>query len=168
MKHVELELLNESWVKVIHQEWAILTVQDQNKVNGMTVNWVQIGWLWNKPVVTVYVRPQRHTYPLINEHDTFSLAFFDSKERENLAYLGKASGKDEDKLAHCGYTCSSINGTPFIDQARLVLMLKKLHVSDLKKEDFTDSSIVDNCYPKEDFHRIFVAEITDTLIQEEA
>ena len=75
--------------------------------------------------VTVYVRPQRHTYPLIERENSFSLAFFDNDQREKLAYLGKASGKDEDKLAHVGYTTTLLDGAPCIDQARLVLVLKK-------------------------------------------
>ena len=98
MKKIEIEKLDRNLISLIHNDWAVLTVQDEGKVNGMTVNWVQMGWLWNKAVVTVYVRPQRHTYPLIERENSFSLAFFDNDQREKLAYLGKASGKDEDKL----------------------------------------------------------------------
>lgn len=166
MKRVELEKLQENFVQIIHQGWPVLTVQDDGKVNGMTVNWVQIGWLWNKPVVTVYVRPQRHTYPLINRENQFSLAFFDESERKNLAYLGKASGRDEDKLAHCGYTTTLIDGAPVIEQARLVLTLKKLYVSDIKEDAFSEPSIIDSAYPKKDFHRSFVAEIVSVLEQD--
>ena len=160
MKQVELEKLNGNFVNMIHQGWPVLTVQDEGKVNGMTVNWVQIGWLWNKPVVSVYVRPQRHTYPLINKEEYFSLDFFEESERKNLSYLGSASGKDEDKLAHCNYTTSIINNAPVIDQAKLVMTLKKLHVTDLKEEQFYDKEVMDKAYPNKDFHRVFVAEIT--------
>lgn len=166
MKHVEIEAHQEDWIKTIHQGWAVLTVQDQDKVNGMTVNWVQIGYLWNRPVVSVYVRPQRHTFGLINEASTFSLAFFDDSHRANLAYLGKASGKEEDKLKHCEYSVSYTEQTPWINEARMVLLCKKCYVQDMDKASFLDPTILDSAYPKEDFHRLIVAEITDTLIQE--
>ena len=66
-KKEKIEDLKVNLIKAIHLDWPVLTVKDNNKVNGMTVNWVQLGYLWNKHVVTVYVRPQRHTFPLINE-----------------------------------------------------------------------------------------------------
>jgi len=166
MKKVELEKLNENFVNLIHEGWPVLTVQDQGKVNGMTVNWVQLGWLWNKPVVTVYVRPQRHTFKLINQEDTYSLAFFDESHRQNLSYLGSKSGKDEDKLKHCDYTTTRIENTPVIDQARLIFTIKKLYVHDLKAEEFIDSEVKNSAYANQDFHRVFVGEITEVLINE--
>lgn len=69
MKKIEIEKLDRNLISLIHNDWAVLTVPDEGKVNGMTVNWVQMGWLWNKAVVTVYVRPQRHTYPLIEREN---------------------------------------------------------------------------------------------------
>ena len=53
MKKIEIEKLDRNLISLIHNDWAVLTVQDEGKVNGMTVNWVQMGWLWNKAVVTV-------------------------------------------------------------------------------------------------------------------
>ena len=165
-KKEKIEDLKVNLIKAIHLDWPVLTVKDNNKVNGMTVNWVQLGYLWNKHVVTVYVRPQRHTFPLINEEETFSLAFFPESEKDNLAYLGKASGRDEDKLAHCNYTVLWEKGTPVIEQANMVFICKKRYVSNLKLEEFQDQSIVDNCYAHHDFHHVFVAEITEVLIKE--
>lgn len=166
MKKVELEKLNENFVNLIHEGWPVLTVQDQDKVNGMTVNWVQLGWLWNKPVVTVYVRPQRHTFGLINDQDTYSLAFFDETHRKNLSYLGTKSGKDEDKLKNCGYTTTFIDNTPVIDQASLIFTIKKLYVHDLKAEEFIADEVKSSAYPNQDFHRVFIGEITEVFINE--
>ncbi len=166
MKKVELESLVLNWVKSIHHDWAVITVQDKGKVNGMTINWAQMGWLWNKHVVSLYVRPQRHTYPLINEEDTFSLAFFDESFRKELAYLGRVSGRDEDKLQVCNFTTSLLDETPVIDQAKMVFTLKKLHVSDLKEDDFTTTAITDSAYPEKDYHRVIVAEIVSCYIEE--
>ena len=166
MKKFDIEQLNKNLISLIHNEWAVLTVEGKEKVNGMTVNWVQTGWLWNKPVVTVYVRPQRYTYPLIENTDHFSLAFFDEKERENLRYLGTASGREEDKLAHVGYTVSYLDDTACIEQASLVLTLKKLAVTQITADQFTDEPIRQSAYPKEDYHKAYVCEIIGAYTKE--
>lgn len=159
MRKIEIQSCSENLIHLIAKDWAIVTVQDEKKVNGMTVSWGQFGQLWNKNVVTVYIRPQRYTYPLIESVETFSLAFFSEEHRENLAYLGKVSGRDEDKLEHCGYTTSLLEGIPCIDQAKLVLLCRKCYVQDLKKECFADQEIVSHHYPNHDFHRSYVCEI---------
>ena len=145
MKKIEIEQLDKNLISMIHNDWAVLTVPDEGKVNGMTVNWVQMGWLWNKAVVTVYVRPQRHTYPLIEQNECFSLAFFDDDQR--------------DKLAHVGYTTTILDGAPCIDQARLVLVLKKLAAMELTGSQFVDKTVEAASYPHQDYHKAYTCEI---------
>ncbi len=166
MKKIEIEKLDRNLISLIHNDWAVLTVPDEGKVNGMTVNWVQMGWLWNKAVVTVYVRPQRHTYPLIERESCFSLAFFDNDQREKLAYLGKASGKDVDKLAHVGYTTTLLDGAPCIDQARLVLVLKKLATMEISDAEFIDKAVENASYPNRDYHKAYTCEILAAYLNE--
>lgn len=165
LKKIPVSKLDANLFSLISKDWAVLTVNTPNKVNGMTVSWVQFGHLWNKNVVTVYVRPQRYTFPFIDEQETFSLAFFDEEYRAKLSYLGKASGKDEDKLSHCEFTTSLVENTPVIDQAKLVFVLRKIFVTDIKEENFLDASVVKRCYPKKDFHRAYTAEIVQVLIK---
>lgn len=166
MKKIEIEQLGRNLISMIHNDWAVLTVQDIGKVNGMTVNWAQMGWLWNKPVVTVYVRPQRHTYPLIEKQTEFSLAFFDPDQKDKLAYLGKASGRDEDKFAHVGYTTELLDGVPCITQARLVLTLRKLATMEVRDAAWIDKAIDEACYPKHDYHKAYTCEITAAWMQD--
>ncbi|WP_312643512.1 hypothetical protein [Hydrogenoanaerobacterium sp.] len=35
----------------------LLTAESDGKINTMTVNWGQMGYLWNRCVTTIYVRP---------------------------------------------------------------------------------------------------------------
>ena len=41
--------------------WGLLCAGTMAKHNAMTISWGGMGTLWGKPVVTVYVRPNRHT-----------------------------------------------------------------------------------------------------------
>ena len=84
---IKIDDLNENWVKKIHYEWALIVTNDTDKVNAMTANWLQMGYLWNKNVVTVYVRPERHTYNTMENSEFFSVAFFNPEHKKNLMFL---------------------------------------------------------------------------------
>ncbi len=156
-KKINLDDLNENWVKKIHHEWALIVTEDTDKINAMTANWLQMGWLWNKNIVTVYVRPQRHTYKTMENSDVFSIAFFSPEHKKNLMYLGTASGKEEDKLKHCNYHTTVLDGTPVIEEADLVFTVKKLYQHHLTDANFTvDSTTI---YPQQDFHLETIGEI---------
>ena len=83
---IKIDDLNENWVKKIHYEWALIVTNDTDKVNAMTANWLQMGYLWNKNTMTVYVRPERHTYKTMENSDVFSVAFFSPEHKKNLMY----------------------------------------------------------------------------------
>ena len=159
---IKYDDIHENLGKKIHYEWPLLVVDDKehNKVNAMTVNWVQTGYLWRRNVVTVYVREARYTYNLINSEDTFALCFLNGEHKTNLAYLGSASGKDEDKLAKCHYHTAKHLDTAYIEESDLVLICKKLYVDHLKHDNFLfdESEVYNN-----DYHEFIIAEVVDVL-----
>ncbi len=68
---------------LLDKEWALL-VAGKDKANPMTVSWGGFGTLWNKPVVTVYVRPTRFTFCLLETEPEFTLNFLPSALRGAL------------------------------------------------------------------------------------
>ena len=42
--------------EIYDKDWALLTAGSAEKFNTMTISWGGLGTLWNKPVVTVYVK----------------------------------------------------------------------------------------------------------------
>lgn len=149
----------------VSNQWAVIATQDEGKVNGMTISWFQMGYLWRHDVVTVYVRPQRHTFPLINEQKTFGLCFFNHQgdNKQKLGYLGSASGKNEDKLAKCGFDARYDGETPYIAQADMVFICEKLYEQDIDPAGFDDSTIDSKEYAIKDYHRMYVAKIVKVL-----
>ncbi len=57
------------------------------------------GRFRGKNVVTVGIRPQRFTKEFVDAGDTFTLTFFDGERKQEMGYLGKVSGRDEDRSA---------------------------------------------------------------------
>ncbi|MFV0479196.1 MAG: flavin reductase family protein [Anaerorhabdus sp.] len=164
-KEIKSSELDKNIFEMIAKEWAIITVQADQKVNAMTASWLQMGHLWNKDVVTVYVRPQRYTNDFIKKEETFSVAFFGEGYRKELAYLGVATGREEDKLEHCQMSTTLWDNVPIIEQAEVVFVCKKLYQGQLNKEKFLDEDVRETCYEKDDFHHAYVAEIVHVLVK---
>ena len=111
---------------------ALLTAGDKNGCNTMTIGWGQMGRLWNLPVCTVYVRPERYTYSFLESQDCFTLSVLPENEKKIMGLCGSRSGRDIDKIKECGLTVRYGAGdAPFFDEADLVLVCRKMYVQDL-------------------------------------
>ena len=64
MKSIAIKDLSENFFEVIGKEWMLVTAGSKEHFNTMTASWGGIGWLWNKPVVFVFIRSERYTYEL--------------------------------------------------------------------------------------------------------
>ena len=152
-------------ISMIAKDWALVTARREDEVNTMTISWGGVGCLWNKPVAFVFVRHHRHTYLFTEAADGFSVSFFDESWRKALAYCGSVSGRDEDKIAHCGFATLLEDGVPYFAEASTVLICKKLYAQDLG-EEFALSPVVADQYPEKDYHRMYVGEISKVLVKE--
>ena len=148
------------------KNWGLLSAGDENAFNSMTVSWGTIGELWGKHVVFVFVRPQRYTYEFCEKNDTFSLSVMPAGFNKELGVFGSKSGRDCDKYAATGLTPAFDGGTAYCEQAKSVFILKKVAAFDFDPNTFIDPSIVPDCYPAHDFHRVYVGEITKLLVNE--
>lgn len=85
---------------------AFLTVMDkQGRVNIMTIGWAQAGVIWGLPVLTVLVRPSRHTHLFLSRASHFSVYVPAPGTRDKeLAFCGSRSGRDYDKVRVCSFT----------------------------------------------------------------
>ena len=143
----------------IGSDWMLISASDGERVNTMTASWGCCGVLWSKPIAVCFIRPQRHTFSIIEGATHFSLAFFDGEEREALRYCGKYSGRDGDKFKGAGLTClQTEDGIPYPKEAKKVLICKKIYVDHIKEDGFLDPSLLSN-YPEKDYHGVFVGEI---------
>ena len=68
-KQIVPDSFNTDIFKVLNKGWMLLTSGDAaaGKANPMTISWGFMGTIWNKPVVIVAVRPQRHTREFIEK-----------------------------------------------------------------------------------------------------
>jgi len=149
--------------QIIGKEWMLITAGNSEKANTMTASWGGLGVMYGKNVAYVVIRPQRYTKEFVDREDTFSLSFFDKEYRKVLNYLGTVSGRDEDKIAKSGLTLVDYEGTPYFDEANLVLICKKLFRQPLNSENLLDEKLIRAWYPNGDYHTLYIAEVTKIL-----
>lgn len=149
------------------REWTLITAAKEGKVNTMTASWGGLGTVWGKSVAIVYIRPQRYTKEFVDAGNSFSITVFPEKFREKLSYLGRVSGRDENKIAKAGLTVVYESDIPYFEEAKLVLFVRKLFASEIKPEDFIDKKLSGSIYPEHDYHTIYIAEVTKILKKEQ-
>ena len=148
----------------LKNKWMLISAQKTDgSVNTMTASWGGFGIMWNKNVVFIFIRPQRYTKEFVDISDSFSLTFFDESYKKALAYLGKASGRDEDKINKSGLTVVNQENVPYFEEAELTIIAKKLFVQPLSESSFLTEKEIKQWYPEKDFHYMYIAEITKVL-----
>lgn len=166
LRIIKPEEITDNTFKLIGSDWMLITVGSPESYNTMTASWGGFGVLWNKKVCFCVVRPVRYTYEFMERADNFTLSFFDEKYRNALNICGSKSGRNIDKAAETGLTpiAGKLSNTTSFAEARIVLECKKLYYQDIEPEHFLDKSIDEN-YPQKDYHRMYIGEIVNCLIE---
>ncbi len=143
----------------IGQDWFAIAVEKDGKVNAMTAGWGGMGVMWGKNVFFIVIRKSRYTHELLESCDRLSVNFFpDKKGRMFLKYIGSVSGRDEDKIKNSRTHIDYDDGVPFIDEAKIVFICKKLSVSPINAEHFIDTQIDPKWYADGDYHDLYIVE----------
>ena len=164
-REISIRELDCNFVKMLSEDWALLTAGKDDRFNTMTVSWGGGGELWNKDVAFLFVRPQRYTYQFIENNDYFTLSFFGVEYKNELGICGSKSGRDIDKMAEPGFLPVDFENAVGYEQAKVNVVLKKLAYQDMKPDGFIDESIMNN-YANNDFHRVYVGEIVKVVAEE--
>ena len=164
MKKIEVSELHDNVFTTIGKEWMLVTAGTKEKFNMMTASWGCLGWLWNKPVAVMFIRPERFTHELIEQGDNVNLVFLGKSEeaRKTYNFCGSKSGRDCDKAKECSLTpVETEDGCVTFAEARLTLQCRKLYKSRIRPEDMIDKTI-EQWYGgvKGGLHDVYVMEIT--------
>lgn len=162
-KAIKPEQIKENPFKVIGSDWMLITAGTLKDHNMMTASWGGFGVLWNRPVCFCVVRPVRYTYKFMERSEYFTLSFFDKKYKKILNFCGTRSGRDVDKTAETGLTpVETREGAVYFEQARMILVCKKIYFQQIDPAHFLDPAIDEN-YPQKDYHRMYVGEVVRCL-----
>jgi flavin reductase (DIM6/NTAB) family NADH-FMN oxidoreductase RutF len=162
-KTIEPKEITRNPFTLIGDDWMLVTAEKDGKANTMTASWGGVGILWGKTVATIYIRPQRYTKEFLEASDHFTLSVLGAEHKKTLGYLGSVSGRDEDKIAKSGLTLAHEDGSPYFEEAELVLVCRKLYKQDQTPESFLDKECLEKWYAAKDYHTMYIAEIEKVL-----
>jgi len=146
----------------LNSEWALLTAGEKDNFNTMTISWGQMGTLWNKPVVTAYVRESRYTHEFMDNSDYFTVSFYPAKYKDVLGVLGSKSGRDMDKMNASGLTAKLLEHGVTFEEAEITLVCKKLFMQRLDMDLMSDD-IRSQFYGDNDAHDMYIGEVVDII-----
>ena len=163
MREISPKEIQRNTFNLIGNDWMLITAEKDSKVNTMTASWGGLGVFCNKDVAFTFIRPQRYTKEFVDDANTFSISVLPEKYRKELSYLGSVSGRDESKIENAGLTVKHENGTPYFEQANLVLICKKMCSTNLSADSFIQKELCEKYFPNGDFHTVYISEIVKVL-----
>ena len=150
--------------KLFGSDWGLVTAGNPEGLNTMTVSWGGVGIMWNKPVSFTFIRPTRYTFEFLERNDLFTICFFDESYREALSFCGSKSGRNVNKVEETGLTpMFTEEGAPCFEQARMVLVCKKLYAQFLNEESVLGGEPVLKQYNGDEYHKMYISEILEVL-----
>ena len=153
---------------LIGAQWMLITAaKEDGTCNTMTASWGGLGVMWGKDVAFIVVRPQRYTKEFIDNSSTLSLSVLPSGRMKDYAYLGRVSGRDENKIETCGLSVMYDDNTPYFADSRLVMICEKLFAQPYTSDAFIDPTLLERWYPEQDLHTLYICEIKKILLNED-
>jgi len=142
---------------------AFLVVADKKgRVNLMTIGWAQLGVIWGEPVMSVLVRPSRHTWSLLETAAHFSVCVPRRGElKKELAFCGTKSGRDYDKARACGLKLrdGAAKGLKYIDGCALVYQCELYGRAPLARESLAPAALKKYYEPAETPHTLYFGKV---------
>ena len=168
MRKLDISELSDNFFEAIGKEWMLVTAGTPDHFNTMTASWGGVGWLWNKPVAFIFVRPERYTHEFIEANDYIMLSFLGDENKKIHGICGSKSGRNVDKIKESGLLpMLTENGHVTFEQARLTLECRKLYKDSLKADNFLDKEPIAKWYGGSHggFHDMYIAEIENIWVR---
>ena len=164
-KEISPDKFKEDPFTMIGQDWMLIAAESEGRANAMTAAWGGLGVIWAKNAAFIFIRESRFTKKLVDGSDTFSLCFFDHDKYLNMyGYMGSISGRDQDKIAQTQLTLvHDAEGTPYFEEASLVILCRKLSATEITADQFIDPTIDAQHYSDKDYHTMYIGEVLKIL-----
>lgn len=166
LQKIDPKELDGNVIKMFDEDWMVVSAGNKDSMNLMTLSWGGLGELWNKPVATVYVAPQRFTYHFLDNEEYYTICHFDSTYHEKLTYLGTKSGRDEDKVKGSGLTVKYTElGNPIYEEADLVIECRKIYHDNFRRDRLQPEQLDWYEDRQVDPHGLFIGEIVNMWVK---
>ena len=145
---------------------ALLTAGDKNKFNTMIINHASLGVGYNKPILTVYVKPERYTSQIMENTKYFTVTYIDKSLFNNKYQIyGVKSGRDVNKEEISGNHPIFMDNGGITYEEAVEVYVCKLIIKSYIEENNVDKDIL-NLFEKNEknqhnLHVMYVGEIIE-------
>ena len=143
----------------------------ESSESGVTsTDWGGMGYIWERPSTFIFIRDTRYTYQFLQQHESFTLSFFNEKYRDALRICGTMSGRNTDKVKEAGLTpLETPSELMSFEEARMIIECKKMFIQELDYANLIEpykSKIMEEAYKNElSKHQMFISEIVNIWIK---
>lgn len=163
---INVNKINENVFKLLTEDNALITSGTLEDHNTMTIAWGSFGVLWRMPIFTAYVKPTRYTFNYMEKSDTYSICFFNEKiAHDIMKYCGSHSGRYVNKDQACNLTPIILDDTIAYEEARLIIICKKVYSDEFMEEKIIDKSIM-GIYQDNQIHHFYIGKIINVYTEE--
>lgn len=168
LKQIDPQKIDNNFIKMIGQDWMLVTSGTPDYFNMMTASWGFAGFMWGLPATAIFVRPTRYTKQFIDKTHSYTLSFFSDKYKKILTELGTKSGTEMDKMHKSGLTAIQLpTGDMTFKEAALTIVCRVMYEQPLKEAGFLDNALLPKWYPKgvTDLHTMYIGQIQSVFSQ---
>jgi flavin reductase (DIM6/NTAB) family NADH-FMN oxidoreductase RutF len=152
-------------IKMLNEDWMIITAGTDEKFNMMTAGWGGLGVLYSKPVAICFINPANYTYQFMETSETYTFTFYTEAYRETLQYCGTNSGRDTDKVKGSGLTpLTTPSGSKAFSEAWLIIECRKFIGQSLNTETLFDEKVKAEWTGKQ-LPKMFIGEIINVWVK---
>ena len=139
---------------------VFLTVKAEDALNTMIIGWASFGFIWRKPIMTVLVRPSRHTFGIMEKALDFTVTIPAGDMSKEIAVCGTESGRDVDKFKMCNLQTANAQkvASPIIKVPGIHIECQIVYKSAINPTHL-DKNYNQALYPQEDYHTLYFGEI---------
>lgn len=139
-KKIAPEEIGESVFTLIGKDWNVTAAG--SPANAMVNTFSGFGMVMDKPAAWNLLAANRYTLEKIQETGTYTMSFFEEKNRGDILKFGKASGRNSDKMKETKLTpVTTPSGAPSFAEAKLVVEVRLLTISDIEPGKFTSKEM---------------------------
>lgn len=164
-KKINADKIPGNIIKMLTNDWMLITAGNDSKFNMMTASWGGIGQLYNKPIAICFIAPTRYTYQLMESNDTYTLSFYTEAYRDALTLCGTKSGRDGDKVKESGLTpLTTPAGSKAFGEAWLIVECRKLVSQPIDHNGINDPKLKKDWEGKP-MHKMYIGEIINIYVK---
>ena len=112
---------------------AILTSGDKDHYNSMVIGWGSLGFSWQRPIFTVYVKRERYTHEFMEKYKIFTVTILKKEMYPKFSAYGIKSGRDINKEEVSGTHIKFLDdgGITFeeADEVYVCKMVSRIHLT---------------------------------------